>query len=472
MSIKMKRGGIMSLEGVEKTPVGEVDPAAAAIAATPAEGTPLDDTTGGAKGTAEEKVIAAPDTGEELQTTPESAVADANAIEPAASEAEIAKIVEEVAPSEPTVESSLVAMEGAVEGVIELDDSVQEAVQVIETVEGINEQLEVAASEEGEGLTPQEAEPIRLAVEGMKLRVGYQSEKSVFPAMESFGGKTTKREGAKLALESNRKFVADLKVGVRYAREGMTDKLGEAWGLVFATNDKILARLEEVDGAFSKGEVGSEPIVKPTWGQTLNPESKPTVGAADVISLLQGLADAGESAKLVDGIRAGTEWIKGGCEETGAAGVQEQAEGTEQVVDNAMSEAQASAGEEGDFEPCTAENKDTIVSLIKGLLDTSALKEANDALQAAMGEGECAGADKVLDMVKAGLELHARTAVVASAAVAYLATSVREGASEEAAPAGDETQPAPASTEETTPADGGEAAAADDKKPEEEGKTE
>ena len=479
MSLKINRGGIMALEGLENVvdaeevkgqPVAgtELGTAVAEASGATVDGGGVSDTDGVAeKPVAEVK----PEGGEEkpvgdgAKETPEatgtvvnteegSAVADGDAI----------AILDVVAPAAP-VENDIVALEEAVGGVVELTEQIEEAQAVIETVEGINAQLELAADEEtGEGVAPASAETIRIAVEHMKTRVGYAG-KAVFPAMENFGGKLTKRQGAKLALEHNQQFLKELRIGVRFAQEGLEEKIAETWDLFWSADTKLGERLGEVSKAYDAATVVEGGLIAKAWSKALNVEGKEALTSADVLEAVLKLEKGFDPAKIA----ASLQELNDAVEALAAAGEDEAAvteAGTKVKAALEALQAQASAleadfpeakrDEEVQVEPAAAADKEKIVASLEKLLDDKAINEAVTKVEAALAANEATNAAVLADVnaaLTAGISMLKINVRFNSAVISYLAESVKpvEAAPAEETPAA-ETPAAEAPATDAEPA--------------------
>lgn len=327
---------------------------------------------------------------------------------------------------------AMVAMEDAVEGVIELQDDIQEAVAVVETVEGINEQLELAASDDHTGIAPKEAEAICIAVEHMKQTVGY-SGKAVFPALEAFGGTHSKREGARMALESNQRFLADLKKGLKFAQEGLEEKVESAWGAYWTSEEKLAERAAELKGIVGKATYTDKAMSNPVWGKAINPEDKPFVKGDEVaegVTKLAELAGASKLAEILSGAATKVAEAPGEGEE--ASGLASASEEAGKLVTQAESDFPGEGKSETDFAPLDQDSATKLLEVVEGLLNGADVKAAQEKLQAALDacEGDCKDANDVSSHV---LQLQRIKLRVCSSALSYIAASASEEA--KAAPA-------------------------------------
>lgn len=484
MSKKINRGGIMALENLEN-----------AVDAAPAEGQPVEGTKleggkqgEGTVGDGKETPVASTTTpeatGTVAATEPVSAVADGDAI-----------VFVEASVKEVEIDDGVMALEEAVDDVTETIDTVDEAADIVETVDDMNAVLaetceappaEVAPPAEGEepapapvvdelaevpldnpipdgaeGLTPAAAEANRIVMEHFRKRLGDNNHKRVYPALENFGGKMSKAQGARKALAYNRQFALEARKALNVAQEGLIDKLANGWDLFWTNEGKLLGRLHEVAAAYDKGAVIEQPISSPAWGKALNINRKPTVTGADAVRVL-GMLDKGiDSDKIADAyIKAAdflnqitaslnkSTFVANDAAVEAIIKLQKELDDTVSAVSSEF--PVASAGKDADFEPLKPEDKKKVATLVEQLLTNKKLKEAFGKLQASVRSLNVAYTDGAFtrlrgsyaadmkatansvrltnDMIYKGLTLMKTNVRVCHAALAYIAASVRKGA--------------------------------------------
>lgn len=343
------------------------------------------------------------------------------------------------------VADAMVDLDEKVAGVNELGDSISEATAVVETVEGINEQLETAAAEDGPGIAPAEAEAIRVAVEHMKQAVGY-SGKDVFPAMEAFGGTTTKRQGARLALESNQRFIANLKKGLKFAQEGLEAKVDDAWDAYWTSEEKLAERVSSLKGILSKATFGDKALSNPTWGKSINPGDQPFIKGDEVAATVTKLSEVVASSKLaeiLDGVAAGAaEPAAEGGE--ACPGLKAAVESTGALVTQVESDFPSEGKSETDFAPLDQDGATKLLDAAEALLKSDDVKAALTKLADVLESKEdCKDAYDVASQV---LQLQRVKLRVISSALSYIAASAGESA-EAAPPAADAAPATPAAAD-------------------------
>ncbi len=145
-------------------------------------------------------------------------------------------------------------------GVAEIDQASADA----DTLERIADTAETAEAEGG--LDPVAAEIAEVAVESIYARLGVQ--RSSYPALESFGGKTGRKRATQLAIEDIKETVKKIWAAVVNAFQKIIDFVKNFFGKLFDGNRKLLARINALEKkAAAKGEttgnVKASGITKP-----------------------------------------------------------------------------------------------------------------------------------------------------------------------------------------------------------------
>ena len=182
----------------------------------------------------------------------------------------------------------------------EIIANVEEANQIHDTLDQMNESVERAA--EDEGFTPAEAEAIRPAVEHFRNRLGYR-EKNVFPSLEAFGGKTSKKEGARQLAELNRKTLQNIDRATVVAQEGFINNVRYRFGLVFSNRNRIGIRLEKASQDYDNRGPKDGKLEKPPFAKLFNFDGKPHVRSSDVLQVSSNYLNTvnkGDLIKLVE----------------------------------------------------------------------------------------------------------------------------------------------------------------------------
>ncbi len=134
------------------------------------------------------------------------------------------------------------------------DSSIDEAMDSVEALEAIREQL-VEADKEG-GLTRAGAGLLKVSLEHIYGRLGISTEK-VMPALESFGGAASRQESTQTALEDIQEQAGLVwKKIVEWAKK-IWEWIKGWYAKLFDTNTKIAARakaLKEAAGKIQPGE--------------------------------------------------------------------------------------------------------------------------------------------------------------------------------------------------------------------------
>ncbi len=146
-------------------------------------------------------------------------------------------------------------------GTAEVDQATADA----DTLERIADTAETAEAEGG--LDPVAAEIAEVAVESIYARLGVQ--RSSYPALESFSGKTGRKRATQLAIEDIKETVKKIWAAVVNAFQKIIDFVKNFFGKLFDGNRKLLARINALEkkAAASKGEttgsVKASGITKP-----------------------------------------------------------------------------------------------------------------------------------------------------------------------------------------------------------------
>ena len=501
MSKKINRAGIMALENLENA----VD--AAEVKGEPVEGVQLE---GGKQGEGVEgggetvvaSTVTPEATGTVVETEPASAVADGDAI-----------AIIEAAVKEVEIDDGVLALEDLVNDVEATSDQIEEATDIVETVDGMNDALaqtceapaEVVPPVEGdpapaaaaapagdvpaeeapvlatddnfeavdefaevptenpipegaEGISPAQAQALRVAVEHFRKRLGDTNAKRVFPAMENFGSKKTKAEGARMALAHNRKFALEARRAVHVAQEGLLDQIGNAWKQFFATEAKLLARLDQVSTAYDKGTPLTDAIKNPAWGKVLNIGRRSTVSSGDVQSMLTTMEKAFngdtiaagliKAADLVNDLTSGIRKSVFKANDKDMEFIDDAYNGLMGSVKTVQDALPADAkGKDADFQPADAGAKGKLVTSLSSLLESKKLSAAIEKLDTAIAgyhkeyatrmgtrnlgvfaadlRASRKGVKKAAELQKLALNLAKTNVRVCHSAISYLAASVR-----------------------------------------------
>lgn len=169
----------------------------------------------------------------------------------------------------------------------DMQEQIAETEEVMDALSAVEDELTVASADSGVGITPSDAKVIEVVMEGFRRELGMPRKYSgEFPALENFGGKKSKREGAKMALEHVQGFRATTGKQLHIAQEGFFSRLGHSFKRVFQTSEKLSKRLASASQRYDSRELRDGDIPGPGWGRDLNPDNKSQVKSHDVVKLV------------------------------------------------------------------------------------------------------------------------------------------------------------------------------------------
>lgn len=189
----------------------------------------------------------------------------------------------------------------------ELEGNIAEADSIHETLEEMSEHLDGAV--EADGMSPSEAAVLEPAIEHFRKRLGYTNT-GVFPSMESFGGKVSKKEGAKLVVNLNRKTMRDIQKARGVAQEGLFDNIKYRLGLWFSNRKKIAERLDKVSAAYDNNGAKEEKLKKPPFSKFFNRSGLTHVRSGDVYKIAQSYLELVDNKELVKLVIQSTEALE------------------------------------------------------------------------------------------------------------------------------------------------------------------
>lgn len=148
--------------------------------------------------------------------------------------------------------------------VAESNDTIEEAVTAIEELTDLAEVAE-GSIEEGEGLSEDAAEIAEVAVEAICARLGYKPAKKVIPALESFGGASSRLDATKYALEGIKETIAKIWEAVKNFFKGIWTKIVALWKQLFDAATKVQARAttlnKKIDEAVKANLVAGDKVL-------------------------------------------------------------------------------------------------------------------------------------------------------------------------------------------------------------------
>lgn len=189
----------------------------------------------------------------------------------------------------------------------DLEGEIAEADSIHEALEEMAEHLDGAS--EGTGLSPSEAAVLEPAIEHFRKRLGYTNT-GVFPSMESFGGKVSKKEGAKLVVNLNRKTMRDIQKARGVAQEGLFDNIKYRLGLWFSNRRKISERLDKVSAAYDNKGHKEDKLKKPPFSKFFNRSGLSHVRSGDVYKIAQSYLELIDNKELVKLVVQSTEALE------------------------------------------------------------------------------------------------------------------------------------------------------------------
>lgn len=133
----------------------------------------------------------------------------------------------------------------------ETGETVDEAIAAIEELSDVAEVLE-GSVEEGEGLSEDAAEIAEVAVEAICNRLGYKPEKKVIPAMESFGGASSRMDATKYALEGVKETIMKIWEAIANFFKSMYEKIKGLWAQLLSGAVRLQARAKTIREKVSK----------------------------------------------------------------------------------------------------------------------------------------------------------------------------------------------------------------------------
>jgi hypothetical protein len=145
----------------------------------------------------------------------------------------------EVAGAEQTVDETAGTIDEAITGVDELSDIAEVAGDSIE---------------KGEGLTEDAAEIAEVAIEAICARLGYKPVKKIIPAMESFGGTSSRLDATKYVLEGIKETISAIWDAIKKFFTNLWNSLKELWAKLFDASIKIQARAKTLGEKVAKAK--------------------------------------------------------------------------------------------------------------------------------------------------------------------------------------------------------------------------
>lgn len=184
---------------------------------------------------------------------------------------------------------------------IETDQMViEETEETAEAIGGLAEKVEEQSDEEGEGISPETAEAVEVAVEHFCQRVGY-SRKKISLATESFATDNRKQKSIQLAKDL-RIAQEHLNKQLSIAQEGLWDKIKNKVDRVFTTRRTLIKQLEQASKQYdAKGQ--KEGVISGKYLSVyLNPDNKLEASGMDVVANLENIVKLYDGADTVQAV--------------------------------------------------------------------------------------------------------------------------------------------------------------------------
>lgn len=180
----------------------------------------------------------------------------------------------EIPESQLEVEEGVQEVEADVANVEELVTAVEDAEADAETlgeIEGVMEE----SIEEGEGLDETSAELAEVAVESIRLRLGFAPSRTL-PALESFGSKNSRLTATKIALEGVVETIKKVWEAIQKAFFAVWQKIKDFYNKFFTNTEKVkkLAQQLKQKARETKGTAANKTIDASGVAKALNYEGK------------------------------------------------------------------------------------------------------------------------------------------------------------------------------------------------------
>lgn len=283
---------------------------------------------------------------------------------------------EVVEDSSTSMEEGIANLEVEENKVNDIDNQMEEASEISESVGKLEENIRLA-NDEKEGIDPIAAEAIRIAIEHFCKRVGY--EKLVMPAMEGFNHTATRLNESQQTLQNLAEFKHKLDTGLSIAQEGMFENIKTNIDMLFENEVKVLARLNAASKNFDNSEVRVDPIYQPSWGKYLNSDN-----GAGAIALLTEIDKTIHNANLREEVNAlGTSLVKLTKEVRGnwfysnksdIERIERIGEDVDRAGQTILNDLENSSAKEiVEFKPLSKQEKDKLVKLVQAVLNDDKL---------------------------------------------------------------------------------------------------
>lgn len=276
---------------------------------------------------------------------------------------------------------------------IETDQMViEETEETAEAIGDLAETVEAQSGEEGEGISPETAEAVEVAVEHFCQRVGY-SRKKISLATESFASCNRKQKSIALAKDL-RIAQEHLNKQLSIAQEGLWDKIKNKFDRIFTTRKKLAIQAKAASSKYDSNGKSEKPITGKYLSIYLNSQGKDEINGKDVLANLDKITkivDNQEILKIADQLTKLTsdtidtlvkERTNSDGKNTGLIKLTKLVEETTKLVAKVEELVKSSPGKtvEGTLLPVESAEKEKIIKLVETSLNNKRLIDSFEKL--------------------------------------------------------------------------------------------
>ena len=189
----------------------------------------------------------------------------------------------EIPESQLEVEEGVQEVEADAANVEELVAAVEDAEADAETLGEIEDVMEDSI-EEGEGLDETSAELAEVAVESIRVRLGFAPSRTL-PALESFGSKNSRLTATKIALEGVKENIKKVWEAIKKAFQTVWQKIKDFFAKFFTNTEKVkkLAQQLKQKARDTKGKVEKDSVDAAGVANSFNVDGKASLDSANTI---------------------------------------------------------------------------------------------------------------------------------------------------------------------------------------------
>lgn len=174
---------------------------------------------------------------------------------------------QEIGDNANTLETDLLEAAETEDDAVEEVEAVEEAGEAVEALESLREVLKVSL--ESSGMDRHGAAALGIALESQYKRIGYTPATKLMPALEDFGGASSRVKSTKLALEEVNAAIAKVWETIKKAWARVAEFFANLWekytnaAVKLGERAKALAgKAKEAKGAPSESSIDKEPLTK------------------------------------------------------------------------------------------------------------------------------------------------------------------------------------------------------------------